>query len=481
MVGTTKYTEEQIHFILDRTVKVVPRGETARVHDQAVKEYRERFGDEDFGVNQVRYVTERYGGDPLYGNRWANMIKGTGKFSTTSLPRGSQTPSQTPSPSNMTPSAKRVLQDGSQSKNVICSHCSGLGVVPSNRSQDSRPSSGQHGTAKQPETEEKKVIDNSSYRPQSYRPTPDYQSPAEQDLIPSYLQQPFDSTRQPIQTVYSQSHGFPLDLEPSTATGNANVVNRGSELALSSEAESDFVSEQPKTTMNQRITREGQSRHSRLPSITYPTTASISTLETDGTISGPANDNNNFSFSWEASNLAPRYSTTMASATSSNAAYAQMPFTTQLQAPNTAGMSGLEMMPLDHTRTASGTPLYTHLGKRGRSASTGHTLIPVENAPLPSVIPNTPYEWQTGANAMQQSSLYAGDMSATSPSATTPMPYGSEYLGMSTTTDPTTAQATAIYGAEQAEEQERRPAQRARIEAEQTDTTWEAEQSLDDI
>jgi hypothetical protein len=67
MVGTTKYTDEQIHFILDRTVRVIPRGDTAKVHDQTVRDFRRRFGNEDFGVNQVRYVTERYGSDPLYG------------------------------------------------------------------------------------------------------------------------------------------------------------------------------------------------------------------------------------------------------------------------------------------------------------------------------------------------------------------------------------------------------------------------------
>ncbi|KAI1435557.1 hypothetical protein GGR50DRAFT_317965, partial [Xylaria sp. CBS 124048] len=77
MVGTTKYTEEQINFILDRTVKIIPRGKTSEVHHRTAREYAERFGDQDFNVNQVRYVTERYGSDALYGNRWANLVRDT--------------------------------------------------------------------------------------------------------------------------------------------------------------------------------------------------------------------------------------------------------------------------------------------------------------------------------------------------------------------------------------------------------------------
>jgi len=67
MTGTTKYTNEQINFILERTVREIARGDTNRVHAQTVEEFKKKFGVEDFGPNQVRYVTDRYGTDPIYG------------------------------------------------------------------------------------------------------------------------------------------------------------------------------------------------------------------------------------------------------------------------------------------------------------------------------------------------------------------------------------------------------------------------------
>lgn len=60
MVGTIKYTDEQIYFILDQTVREIPRGETNQLYERVAKEFLQRYDVEvDFGVSQVRYVTER--------------------------------------------------------------------------------------------------------------------------------------------------------------------------------------------------------------------------------------------------------------------------------------------------------------------------------------------------------------------------------------------------------------------------------------
>ncbi|KAI1501161.1 hypothetical protein F5X99DRAFT_409305 [Biscogniauxia marginata] len=124
MVGPTRYTDEQINFILDRTVREIPRGETTNIHLEAAREYREAFGDPVFGLNQIRYVTERYGWDPDYGNRWGNLIHLT-----------PQVPSARPPserekgiPADLTPGAKKLIRKGNKAKFALCDHCGGTGV-----------------------------------------------------------------------------------------------------------------------------------------------------------------------------------------------------------------------------------------------------------------------------------------------------------------------------------------------------------------
>ncbi|KAH9906534.1 hypothetical protein F4778DRAFT_778924 [Xylariomycetidae sp. FL2044] len=76
MGGSTKYTDEQINFVLDRAIQYVPRGELEDLHRQIVEEFLNRWDDmENFGIPQVRYIVERYGRDPQYGNRRVNVVR----------------------------------------------------------------------------------------------------------------------------------------------------------------------------------------------------------------------------------------------------------------------------------------------------------------------------------------------------------------------------------------------------------------------
>ncbi|KAI1811771.1 hypothetical protein GGS20DRAFT_588205 [Poronia punctata] len=183
MTGTTKYTPEQIHFILDRTVREIPRGDTTRIHAQAVEDFRKAFGVEDFGLNQVRYVTDRYGTDPEYGNRAANLVRG----------RTGATPAllalnRNNIPDMLTASARRVLEKGNKSKSIICESCGGLGTIPLNRPRDDlgRRTSMPQLPRKQQQLETPRAIDHIAYRPQNHQQASNPMSSTEHFLTPSH-------------------------------------------------------------------------------------------------------------------------------------------------------------------------------------------------------------------------------------------------------------------------------------------------------
>ncbi|KAK8074787.1 hypothetical protein PG997_009450 [Apiospora hydei] len=60
MGGTRSYTNEQIQFVLDAWID----GKKA---PEIVQAYRQAFGDQRFGVSQVKYLKSAYGEDAEFG------------------------------------------------------------------------------------------------------------------------------------------------------------------------------------------------------------------------------------------------------------------------------------------------------------------------------------------------------------------------------------------------------------------------------
>ena len=60
MGGTRSYTNEQIQFVLDAWID----GKKA---PEIVQAYRQSFGDQRFGVSQVKYLKSAYGEDAEFG------------------------------------------------------------------------------------------------------------------------------------------------------------------------------------------------------------------------------------------------------------------------------------------------------------------------------------------------------------------------------------------------------------------------------
>lgn len=57
-------------FVLEKTCKKFARGEANRVYLAVSRQFREHFGEKewsDFTINQVKYITEKYGRDPDFG------------------------------------------------------------------------------------------------------------------------------------------------------------------------------------------------------------------------------------------------------------------------------------------------------------------------------------------------------------------------------------------------------------------------------
>ncbi|KAI1334373.1 hypothetical protein F5Y15DRAFT_420902 [Xylariaceae sp. FL0016] len=148
MVGTTKYSEEQINFILDRTIRPINRGDTIPVYLQTAQDFKDEFGITEFGLNQVRYVTERYGSDPAYGNRWANLVRPVVPMFEAPPASDAKSPVQDQDdsfdiPEHATMRVRRAAQRGSQGKLTLCTHCNGTGVTAAHRAAATTPASEQ--------------------------------------------------------------------------------------------------------------------------------------------------------------------------------------------------------------------------------------------------------------------------------------------------------------------------------------------------
>ncbi|KAI5918353.1 hypothetical protein F4810DRAFT_715607 [Camillea tinctor] len=158
MVGPTRYTDEQINFILDRTVRDVPRGETVNLHRAVARDFREAYKQPDFGLNQVRYVTERYGSDPDYGNRWGKLVRPVASATP-------PTPQDTGVPVRETPGARRLAR---KSKGggmfALCAHCGGSGVQKLLRDPPPRPDTSYRHFKQGPSSQEPLEIPTSNLR-----------------------------------------------------------------------------------------------------------------------------------------------------------------------------------------------------------------------------------------------------------------------------------------------------------------------------
>ncbi|CAJ2499983.1 Uu.00g028360.m01.CDS01 [Anthostomella pinea] len=161
MVGTTKYTDEQISFILERTVRPIPRGETNNVHLQVVDDFKKKYGKPTFGLNQVRYVTERYGSDPAYGNRWAALVRSQQNMSD---PMSQDQEAAPISPIIPTATAKRVAQRSTKGKFALCTACNGTGVKAVHR-----PAVPQRSTAQQRQGQEQDYMGHLAHPPHAPR------------------------------------------------------------------------------------------------------------------------------------------------------------------------------------------------------------------------------------------------------------------------------------------------------------------------
>ncbi|KAI3322709.1 hypothetical protein HD806DRAFT_523029 [Xylariaceae sp. AK1471] len=409
MVGTTKYTDEQIHFVLDRTVRVIPRGDTNKVHDQAVKDFKKRYGVEDFGVNQVRYITERYGSDPLYGNRWANMIKGHAKLSPALL----SFDEDFPLPDNLAPSAKRSLQKGIKTKNLLCEHCGGLGTIPIIRPRESQPSFGQQRrTAPQPLGEAPRMVDYSAYRPQSsYRPNPEYPSPTERFPLLGYQQQQSGSplAQQPVWNTHLRIYDSSSTPKTPTSIGRTDPGTG----KLPSRAGIQFNAERP-VNSSYSIHQESDSNNNRDDQMrsSHTTTTSVAPQQTSGI---PGISINEYAFGREmTTRSSPHYSapTTMSDTS-------QIAYSFQSRALDVPRMPDLETSRLSHPSTTSSSTL---LGKRQRSTSASNAF---SAGNMSHLVAHPQYDWSTSSSSMYTPSPYAGGMSRGTPTAATPGPFSS--------------------------------------------------------
>ncbi|KAI1138260.1 hypothetical protein F5Y05DRAFT_413574 [Hypoxylon sp. FL0543] len=126
--------EDVIHFILKRTIPdyPVPRGATKALYHSVAKEVRENFnlrGLVDY--TGIKYVTEKYGSDPVYGNRKMSVIHPAGKRTDGAPRAGDKTLKR----------ARRAVENGG-GQFVLCAHCMGSGFLDVNearRQVDSGP------------------------------------------------------------------------------------------------------------------------------------------------------------------------------------------------------------------------------------------------------------------------------------------------------------------------------------------------------
>ncbi|KAI0839079.1 hypothetical protein F5Y06DRAFT_295697 [Hypoxylon sp. FL0890] len=113
--------DDVIHFILKRTIPdhPVPRGETKALYHSVAREVRENFNLRGLiDYTGIKYVTEKYGSDPVYGNRKMSVI----------YPARTGT-DNTPGARDKTfRKARRAVENG-DGKYIICPHCEGHGFL----------------------------------------------------------------------------------------------------------------------------------------------------------------------------------------------------------------------------------------------------------------------------------------------------------------------------------------------------------------
>ncbi|KAI2468729.1 hypothetical protein F4781DRAFT_443212 [Annulohypoxylon bovei var. microspora] len=110
---------EAIEFILKRTIPEHPiaRGKFKLLFPRVAKEVNERF---DFGERKadaigIKYVTEKYGSDPVFGNRKMQVVHPAKSRASTKV-------------NKVRLRAKRAIENGDGSL-IICPHCEGNGFL----------------------------------------------------------------------------------------------------------------------------------------------------------------------------------------------------------------------------------------------------------------------------------------------------------------------------------------------------------------
>ncbi|KAI1407747.1 hypothetical protein F5Y13DRAFT_183172 [Hypoxylon sp. FL1857] len=114
--------EDVIRFILRRTIPdhPVPRGEIKNLYHSVAEEVKKTFRHLNGLIDYtgMKYVTEKYGSDPTYGNRKMKVV----------YPARPQS-DKTPRASNTTLGhARRVVKNGG-GRFILCSHCNGHGYL----------------------------------------------------------------------------------------------------------------------------------------------------------------------------------------------------------------------------------------------------------------------------------------------------------------------------------------------------------------
>ncbi|KAI8628915.1 hypothetical protein F5Y19DRAFT_485258 [Xylariaceae sp. FL1651] len=392
MVGTTKYTDEQIHFILDKTVRQIPRGKTNDVYCDTVREFKERYGIEEFGLNQVRYVTERYGTDPVYGNRWANLPKPQAPRPPIPLPDEDDLPM----PFNMTPGAKRILRRGANGRYTLCTHCDGTGLEAFHRPKPSQARSGQQMTQAQTSGELQRALEYSTYRQTGHRLIQEDSSSASRLPPPGHRRQS-SAIQQPVQSSQLRTYASP------SASGmpNNNQRTDSSTEAFPERGGLRYDSKRP-TTSSYGVARETESksgdRHMSY-SYTSPTPAQQNTDGEPGS-SGTFAEDSAFACGIPSSSL--HYSTpTWSGPSTASGATLQTPLPYRFPLQNTGHYRGLIGSTPGHTPGPVAASSSSALGKRQRSTSTSDVFSGGPGLAKPS---RSPYNWRASSNAMYPAS-----------------------------------------------------------------------------
>ncbi|KAI0405797.1 hypothetical protein F4802DRAFT_596761 [Xylaria palmicola] len=182
-------TEEQIKFILDRTVRMMSQGETNNLYENTAEAFSMLYGIE-VGADQVQYVTEMYRNDPLYGNPGAGIVT-SGPEDSATIPSFNDTFFL----SSNTMSGDPNAQD----------YGGGLSSNPVINSQGGQPNLQQQGATAQVSLEANVF---SEHQHQVYQQMPEYSSYAGQF---SFLDHPQHASapNQPAQIQLPDDYSFP--------------------------------------------------------------------------------------------------------------------------------------------------------------------------------------------------------------------------------------------------------------------------------